>query len=277
MSEFHFPNGHTHKVAAAAVKQVEPAAKKQPDPSEAERLRAREVELDAWLEFVPAPEPIARDANVVAALKEQGVELEESELLLLERYLGLLFTTNEKFNLTAITKESAWQRHVLDSLSLLAPLDALEVTTAMDLGSGGGLPGIPLAICRADVQWTLLEATGKKARFLKAVVTHLGLKNVTVLNARAEDNKKNGIVETLDVIVARAVGAFGPLAQLAVPYLRIGGVMLAIKGEKAAEEVEDSKARLHSLHAQVINQIKTRTNTIVVMEKMRKTPAKYFL
>ena len=226
---------------------------------------------------MPAPEPIARDANVVAALKEQGVELEESELLLLERYLGLLFTTNEKFNLTAITKESAWQRHVLDSLSLLAPLDALEVTTAMDLGSGGGLPGIPLAICRADVQWTLLEATGKKARFLKAVVTHLGLKNVTVLNARAEDNKKNGIVETLDVIVARAVGAFGPLAQLAVPYLRIGGVMLAIKGEKAAEEVEDSKARLHSLHAQVINQIKTPTNTIVVMEKMRKTPAKYFL
>ena len=112
---------------------------------------------------------------------------------------------------------------------------------------------------------------------MKAVVTHLGLKNVTVLNARAEDNKKNGIVETLDVIVARAVGAFGPLAQLAVPYLRIGGVMLAIKGEKAAEEVEDSKARLHSLHAQVINQIKTPTNTIVVMEKMRKTPAKYFL
>ncbi|MSR42334.1 MAG: 16S rRNA (guanine(527)-N(7))-methyltransferase RsmG [Phycisphaerales bacterium] len=274
MSEFHFPHGHSRKAEARVA--TAPVVAKPVDVSDAERHRLREQELETWLQFSPAPDAIARDAAVVEELRAQGIELEESELLLLERYLGLLFATNARFNLTSITKEDAWQRHVLDSLSLMPPLASLEVSTAMDIGSGGGLPGIPLAICRNDIQWTLLEATAKKARFLIAVVEHLGLKNVKVLHARAETTTKNGIGEELDVIVARAVGAFGPLAQLAVPYLRIGGVLLAIKGEKASEETEAAKARLHALHAQVINQIRTRTNTIVVMEKMRKTPAKYF-
>ncbi len=277
MSEFHFPNGHSQRSArAAAQPSGARPGNRGAQESEGDRLRAREEELTEWLRFAPPPEPIPRDPATIERLREQGIELEESELELLERYLGLLFATNARFNLTAITKEDAWNRHVLDSLSLLPPLDALEVTRAMDLGSGGGLPGIPLAICRGDIHWTLLEATAKKARFLQAVADHLGLSNVTVLHSRAEATKQNGIVEELDVVVARAVGAFGPLAQLAVPYLRIGGVMLAIKGLKAEEEVIEAKARLHALHAQVINQIRTPTNTIVVMEKMRKTPAKYF-
>ncbi len=277
MSDFHFPHGHSQKSARPMVRGENARGPREPSPdSEAERLRARAQELSEWLQFSPAPEPIARDAATLAQLQAQGIELEERELQLLERYLGLLFATNARFNLTAITREDAWNRHVLDSLSLLAPLDALEVARAMDLGSGGGLPGIPLAICRSDIEWTLVEATTKKAHFLTAVVEHLGLPNVTVLQARAETTSQNGIGEVLDVVVARAVGAFGPLAQLAVPYLRIGGVLLAIKGDRAAEEVMDAKARLHALHAQVINQIRTPTNTIVVMEKIRKTPAKYF-
>lgn len=243
--------------------------------TEAERA-AREAELARWLAFDPEPAPIRCDDAARAHLARLGVELSEQEESLLARYLGMLFATNERFNLTRIDRESAWERHVVDSLTLLAPLASIETVEAgVDVGSGGGLPAIPLAIARPDIGWTLVEATGKKARFLEAVAARLGLANVSVVQERAEVLARGALRERFDVATSRAVGALGALAVVSVPFLKIGGVMLAIKGERAAQEVLEAKQTLYELHASVVGEIRTETNTIVAIEKQRKTPAKF--
>ncbi len=237
---------------------------------------AREAELASWLAFEPEPEPIPCDPGARELLARSGIELDAAEEALLSRYLGMLFFANERFNLTRIDRESAWTRHVVDSLSLLAPLSSVErVERAIDVGSGGGLPAIPLAIARPDIGWTLLEATGKKARFLEAVARRLGLRNVAVLQERAEKAARGPLREQFDVGTSRAVGGLADLALWSVPFLRVGGLMLAIKGERAGEEVAAAKQSLYELHAAVVGEIRTETNTIVVVEKQRKTPAKF--
>lgn len=241
-----------------------------PDPA------AREAELSRWLAFDPEPESIPCDEASRAMLSRMSVELEPAEEALLARYLGMLFFANERFNLTRIDRESAWSRHVVDSLSLLGPLASLDkVERAIDIGSGGGLPAIPLAIARPDIGFTLLEATGKKARFLEAVARRLGLRNVAVLHDRAEKLARGPLREAFDVSTSRAVGALGDLAMISVPFLRIGGLMLAIKGERAGEEIAAAKQPLYELHASVVGEIRGETNTIVAIEKNRKTPAKF--
>lgn len=250
-----------------------------PDPKSRSKSvpdAAREAELAAWLSFEPEPEPIPCDAEAREMLARLGIEVTPEEEALLARYLGMLFVTNERFNLTRIDRESAWKRHVVDSLTLLAPLESLaEVARGIDVGSGGGLPAIPLAITRRDISWTLIESTGKKARFLEAVARRLGLSNVKVVQSRAETAARSTLRESFDVATSRAVGALSDLAVWSVPFLRIGGVMLAIKGERAAEEIAAAKQPLYELHAHVIGEIRGETNTIVAIEKQRKTPAKF--
>jgi len=237
---------------------------------------AREAELAQWLAFDPEPEPIPCDPTARELFARLSIELDPAEERALARYLGMLFLANERFNLTRIDRDSAWTRHVVDSLSLLAPLASLDrVERAIDVGSGGGLPAIPLAIARPDIGFTLLEATGKKARFLEAVSRRLGLRNVAVLHDRAEKAARGPLREQFDVATSRAVGGLADLALWSVPFLRVGGLMLAIKGERAGEEVAAAKQPLYELHAAVVGEIRTETNTIVVVEKQRKTPAKF--
>lgn len=241
-----------------------------PDPAQ------REAELAAWLRFDPEPPAIACDEASRALLERLGIALESGEEAQLGRYLGMLFETNERFNLTRIDAADAWSRHVADSLTLLAPLASIEpVATVVDIGSGGGLPAIPLAIARPEVSFTLVESTAKKARFLEAVAGRLELSNVTVFHGRAEALCRSERRESFDVATSRAVGALAELATVSIPLLRIGGVMLAIKGERAEGEVAEAKQRLYELHAAVAGTVRSELNTIVAIEKLRKSPAKF--
>ena len=208
-----------------------------------------------------------------------GIVFDSGDVEKLGRYLALLLDANTRFNLTAITDANeAWTRHILDSLTLVPLLTSLEARSVLDVGSGGGLPGIPLAILMPDVQFALLEATGKKARFLEDVVIDLGLHNVKVVNERAETvgaDHKSGHREQYDAVIARAVGRLPVLLELTVPMTKVGGHVLAMKGAQAAEEIADAKQALHMLHAQVIDSIATPTGTLVIIEKVRKTPRLY--
>ena len=251
-------------------------AKSKPERGGEPDRAAREAELNQWLAFDPEPEGIPCDDAARAQLARLGVELSKEEESQLARYLGMLFATNERINLTRIEKESAWTRHVVDSLTLLGPLASLEkVETAIDIGSGGGLPAIPLAVARPDIAFTLLESTGKKARFLEAVAARLGLGNIAVVQGRAETIARGPLREKFDVATSRAVGALDGLAMISIPFLRIGGVMFAIKGERAPEEIAAAKQTLYELHSAVVGEVRTETNTIVAIEKQRKTPAKF--
>ena len=165
------------------------------------------------------------------------------KLALLSRYLELLLEANEKFNLTAIRDlDSAWRRHIIDSLTILPGLEDFSAgAKVIDVGSGGGLPGIPVAIARPDVHVVLLEATGKKARFLEQCVKELSLPNATVINERAEATGQNkNHREQYDIAMCRAIGPMSEVLEVTLPLLKLGGALLAMKGPKAEEELKVS-------------------------------------
>ena len=127
-----------------------------------------------------------------------------------------------------------WSRHILNS-AVVAELVA-PGKTVCDIGSGAGLPGIPMAIVLPDTRFTLIEPMERRSDWLISVVEELGLKNVEVLRARAEE-----VGEAFDIATARAVSALPKLLRLCVPLVRHGGEILALKGSKAADEIEDAK------------------------------------
>ena len=208
-----------------------------------------------------------------------GVSFAPGEIERLGLYLGYLLWTNERMNLTAIRDAGeAWMRHILDSLALLGPLSELEDGSAViDVGSGGGVPGIPLAIVLPQLRFTLLEATTKKARFLEQVAKRLDLENVEVVNERAERAAADGSEHRgrFDAVVARALGPLRVAVELTVPFGRVGSLILLVKGERADEELADARKALHALHATHSGTIETSTGRIVVLEKRRETPRIY--
>ncbi len=171
-------------------------------------------------------------------------------------------------NLTAIKDpESAWERHVLDALTLLPLLAGLPAGARLvDVGSGGGIPGIPVAIARPDLRVTLVEATQKKAAFLTAVSAAMGLSNVEVRADRAEQLGQGELREAFDVVTARAVARLLTLAPLTLPFARpTSGVVLLIKGQKAEEELAEAAALMKKsgiVHEQTVA---TPTGRIVVL------------
>lgn len=237
---------------------------------------------------LPRVEPLKPTSEFIEAAAAQGIEFEDGDLGRLGTYLALLLAVNETTNLTAITDPAlAWMRHVFDSLTLIPMLAALpEGASVIDVGSGGGLPGVPLAICVPAVKFTLLEATGKKTDFLRGVVGALGLSNVRVVAERAEvaaqdrgergaSGREGGHREAYDAVMARAVGRLPTLLELTVPFAKIGAPILLIKGEQAATEVEEAKGALHLLKAVHVDTIATPTGRVVVIEKGASTPKLY--
>lgn len=167
-----------------------------------------------------------------------GAALTPRQGELLSKYIDVLFEGNQQMNLTRIAdREAAEVHHIGDALTLL-PFIPPGPQRLADVGSGGGVPGIPLAIARPDVQVLLIESTKKKANFLARAARELGLQNVSVSDLRAEEAARDrGLRESFDVVVARAVGTLNWLAEWCLPLVKKGGKMLAMKGPKAAEEL----------------------------------------
>ncbi|MCH2160756.1 MAG: 16S rRNA (guanine(527)-N(7))-methyltransferase RsmG [Phycisphaerales bacterium] len=232
-------------------------------------------------EPVEIPEVPPASPEILEAAAEAGLEFDPGDLDRLHGYLQALYEANAVMNLTGVRDPGeAWSRHVLDSLSLLPWISGLgtglDEVRVLDVGSGGGCPGIPLACVLGDVKFTLLETTAKKARFLEATVKALGLGNVDVLADRAETaGRLEGQRGHYHLVMARAVGRLPVLLELTVPFAVEGGLVLAIKGEQAAAEIEESRAALHRLHARVVESVRTATGTVVVVEKTRPTPKIY--
>lgn len=221
---------------------------------------------------MPVPDEIRGRAE------DLGITVSPQQWAQLADYLAFLLETNTRFNLTAIREEAlAWERHILDSLTLVPILEPLAPASLADLGSGGGLPGIPLAIMLPTTAITLIEATGKKAAFLGQCAERLGLANIEVVADRAELYGRRGQPgrERFDVVTARAVGRLLVLAELACPLLRPGGVLCAIKGERATEEIDETQPALAALRLELLETIETPTGTLVLLEKSGPTPSRF--
>ena len=194
----------------------------------------------------------------------------------LVRYLELLLSKNAEMNLTALRDPAeAWARHVVESLQLLPAIGAPE--RALDVGSGGGIPGMVVAAALPQVRVTLLEATAKKARFLEQTAAALELSNVDVVCQRAETAAAAGsaLRERYDVVTARAVAPLRVLLELTVPFAAVGGRIVAVKGERAAEEISGARRALKVLHARVESTLRTPTATVLVLTKQGPTPVRY--
>lgn len=273
-------------------------AKPAPKPASTTPKTPRPVLHDAPL-TLPEATPLTAPADFLAGALAMGIEFEAGDVEQLGHYLALLLEANKTTNLTAIEDAGeAWTRHILDSLSLIAALADLEPgATVIDVGSGGGLPGVPLAICMPQLSFTLLEATGKKAEFLRQVAERLGLKNVSVLAQRAETaahdrgekvssagetKRTGGHREMYDAVVARAVGRLPTLLELTVPFAKapssgnLGGRVLLLKGEQADAEVVEAKGAMHLLKcAHVETRPAVGTSRLVIIEKPAATPKLY--
>ena len=174
--------------------------------------------------------------------------------------------------------------HILDSLScfLFGPL--AEAQTLADVGSGGGLPGIPLKIAQPALQTTLLESTGKKARFLLYAIEQLSLEGVEVVNGRVEEiahmSTRRG---TYDIVTARAVARLSVVAEYCVPLLKVGGHVVSMKAKVRADEVSGGERAAERLGAKVsevlrvpyLPVVRAKERRLVIIEKVRETPVKY--
>ena len=208
------------------------------------------------------------------------IKIDENQKNQLVSYMELTLKANESFNLTANdTKESFMIKNIIDSLLIVKNLD-LDEKNILDLGSGAGLPGIPLAIYYKNTNFTLLEPLTKRANFLKEIAQKIGLKNVKVVNDRAEIFIKNAR-ESFDFVTSRAVSRLNILLELSIPFLKVGGKLIAYKGINYQEEINESKNALDLLSSKIIAieeenlvQINEKRYNIFI-QKNQKTSQKY--
>ncbi len=177
----------------------------------------------------------------------QDVAPEQAERL--AAYRDLILDWNRKFNLTALRNaESIDGRLIAESLRLLPYLGTGSTIRAIDIGTGSGIPGIPLAIARPDIEFTLVDATGKKVRFIELVAKELDLANVIAIHERSEVLAHDPAHrESYDLAVARAVTQLAALAELILPFLRIGGRALLPKGEELSNELDRANIAIEIL------------------------------
>ncbi len=211
-------------------------------------------------------------------LESLGIAVDSLMTLRFEKYKKHIQDINKVLNLTAIDDdEGIYLKHFYDSL-LINKHISIDAKVC-DIGSGAGFPGLVLAIARPDIHVTLVEPTTKRTNFLSEVVAMCELDNVTVLNHRAEDIIDD-LRESFDVVTARAVAYLDILSELCIPFVKVGGLFIAMKGAKGEEEYQVSKnaiallgAKLESVDTLDIQSLGERINLNI--RKTSKTPTKY--
>lgn len=205
-----------------------------------------------------------------------GATLDDAQVDRLQDYLQRLLSTNERMNLTTVRDaDTGWTRHILDSLALVPDLASVPADSEVaDIGSGGGLPAIPLAILRPDLRFTLVEATGKKAAFLEETGREMGLP-IQVRADRLEDFGRGEGRERFEAVTSRALAALPVLLEYTAPLLKVGGCCLAIKGERASEELQQAASAMATLSMELTDRRSTPTGTILVLTKTAPTEARF--
>lgn len=198
-------------------------------------------------------------------------------------YKKLLKEWNEKINITAITEDEEIDiKHFLDSLSLFTSKYFTGNKKVIDIGTGGGFPGLPLKIVNEDLNLVLLDSLNKRIKFLNEVINSLGLENILALHGRAEElSRKDDHREKYDIAVSRAVASLNTLSEYCLPFVKVGGYFISMKGPDIEEEVRESKNAINTLGGKLVEE-KLITipgsdivHSLIVIEKRRPTPTKY--
>ena len=176
----------------------------------------------------------------IKELTKLNITIDNNKLNMLEKYYNLLIEENNKYNLTSITnKEDVYLKHFYDSITISKIID-LDNESLLDIGTGAGFPGIVLKIIYPNLKVTLLDSTLKKCNFLNLVITKLNLKDITVINERAEIYSKN-VREKYDVVTSRAVAPLKHLLEYSIPTLKVNGYYIAMKSDISKELIGINK------------------------------------
>ena len=198
-------------------------------------------------------------------------------------YKNLLQEWNEKINLTAITEyEEVIKKHFIDCIKAFSENQFKEAKTLIDVGTGAGFPGLPIAIMKEDLNITLLDSLNKRVNFLNIVKNSLNLTNVTTIHSRAEDGARNKeLREKFDIATSRAVANMAVLSEFCLPYVKVGGYFIALKGPAITDELNDAKNAIGTLGGKLIEVIEVSVegtdlkHNLVVIKKVKETPKTY--
>lgn len=194
-----------------------------------------------------------------------------------EQLTDCILEWNEKINVTAIKdRDEFYKKNIQDSLSVAVCPQFAEGREVMDLGTGGGFPGLPLAISYPDKSFLLVDSVGKKLTVVSDTAEKLGLKNVKVLHSRAEDLPKT---KKFDIVVSRAVADLSVLSEYCIPFVKTGGVFISYKTEDAMGEIKAAERAIDILGGKIEDIISDGTegsgHLFVVVRKIKETPDKY--
>ncbi len=218
---------------------------------------------------------------LISDAEKLGISLTDEQLKRFDLLSELLVEQNKTMNLTAITDPDGISvKHFADSISVLSAVDFKTDMRVLDVGTGAGFPGIPLLIMKSDIDLTMIDSTAKKLKYVDATVNSLGL-IATVLHTRAEEaGQSKEYREKFDVVCSRAVASLNVLCEYCLPFVRQGGIFVAMKGAKAQEEIADAKAAIKTLGGKIVDE-KSFTlsdggeRTLVIIKKISQIPPKY--
>lgn len=218
-----------------------------------------------------------------AGLSALSASVSDKQINQFSKYSEMLVEWNEKMNLTAITDpDGITVKHFLDSILPLYMFELKEGASVADIGTGAGFPGLPIKIIRPDIKMTLVDSLNKRISFLRETVSVAEIDGVECIHARAEELGKNEEYrEGFDAVVSRAVANMTVLCEYCLPFVKVGGVFLALKSEDSAEEIEAAKPMIKRLGGELEDIISAPlpmsdiTRTLAVVRKVEETPAKY--
>ena len=214
-------------------------------------------------------------------LNEFDIKINDEQIKSFEKYMNLLLEWNEKINLTAITQpEEIKLKHFVDSLTVLKYIN--DDDKVIDIGTGAGFPGIPLKIMNKNTKITLLDSLNKRINFLNIVIEKLDLSNIQAIHGRAEEIARNKLYrEKYDVAVSRAVANLSTLTEYMLPFVKIGGKCICMKGANVNEELERAQNAIKELGGEIerVDNFYLSDNdnerNIIVIKKVKETNPKY--
>lgn len=220
--------------------------------------------------------------DLIKEAAKLNIEVSEEADENLEKYAEMMLHYNEFMNLTAITDpDEIREKHFLDSITLLLSGKISEGCTLIDIGAGAGFPSVPVKIVREDVNLTMLDSLNKRINFLNDVISELGIKNARAIHSRAEDAGKNkDFREKFDIATARAVADLAVLSEYALPFVKVGGYFVAMKGTAPEEEINNAKKAVREMGGE-IEEVKEVVlpsgikHSLVIIRKVIPTPSKY--
>lgn len=217
----------------------------------------------------------------LSKVKELKIDISEKEVNLFYEYMNLLIEWNKKINLTAITDEKdIILKHFIDSLTINEYIYNKE--NILDIGTGAGFPGIPLKIVNPESNFILVDSLNKRINFLEEVKNKLQLEKLDLIHSRAEDLAKDiNYREMADIVVSRAVSNMRVLVEYMLPFVKVNGVCICMKGPNVKEELDEANKAIELLGGKIekIENINLANNelerNIILIRKVKNTPSKY--